>query len=289
MKQLAWCAVAGYVLAVGCANDPLYVPSPNNLEAGQQDDQGNIILQAQGSMYLPITRETTQERQAQQTATQKLGVQVPYVQCDDIAVEVDWTIKNLDGSNAGTALIKLDGANEFWWYEPSILNLDPGNPDDEVAAPDLQGNIPINVPAGATINGLFTEDEMLEASVDLDLITRGNQNPFAATLALDNRALPSFQPMTPLMFDDMGNQLPQSPMGKAIPRTAIPYMVRVDLTFVPSTHMVLDWDVRVRDLKGDMIDDLGLSAPASQLQQFNNIMLFMIAGGSGGSGAGSGG
>ncbi len=287
------CAVAFALLGfavVGCANDPLYVPSPNNLEAGQMDAQGNTIGSAKGSLFLPIKTETADDMKAQNALASQLGVMVPYVKVGDLAVEVDWTIKNLDTMNPGTATVALNGANEFWAYDPTIINLDPGD-DEEIAAPDLSGNTPLDLAAGAEVDGLFREDQMLEASVDLDEITRGNVNPFAATLSKDQRDITSFQPETPLMFDEMGNPLPQSPMGKAIPRAAIPYMIRVDLTFSPSTHMVLDWNVRIRDLKGDMVDDEGLTAPSSQLQQFDNIMLFNVAsgtGGSGGSGSGSG-
>jgi hypothetical protein len=267
----------------GCANNPLFVPAPQNLEAGMQDSQGNIVTSAKGSLTLPIDKETKAEAQAQAKASSQLGVQVPYVQCDDIAVEVDWTIKNLDGSNDGTALVELNGANEFYTYEPSILEIDPGNDDDETPAPDLQGDIPIDVPAGATINGFFTEDETLEASVDLDMITRGNFNPFAATLTHDNRDLQSYQPLTMLMYDMNGDPLPQSPMGKAVPRAAFPHIIRFDITFKPSTHMVLDYDVRVRDVNASMVNENGVPASSSELQQFTNIMLFDPAdlGGSG--------
>jgi hypothetical protein len=282
-KRSLWRVAVLVVISGGCANDPLFVPSPMNLEAGQQDMQGNMVVSAAGSLLLPIKVETQKEMQAQAALSQKLGVKVPYVQCDTIAVEVDWTIKNLDGSNAGTAVIELNGANEFFSYVPSTINLDPGA-EEAPPTPDLQGNIPINVPAGGSVDGLFREDQMLEASVDLDEITRGNVNPFAATLSKDQRDITSFQPMTALTFDAMGNPLPQTALGNPIPRAAIPFMIRVDLIFKPSTHMVLDWDVRMRDLNGNMLDDRGASAPTSALQQFNNIMQYTV-----GSGSGSGG
>ena len=88
-KRSLWRVAVLVVVSGGCANDPLFVPSPMNLEAGQQDMQGNMVVSAAGSLLLPIKVETQKEMQAQAALSQKLGVKVPYVQCDTIAVEVD--------------------------------------------------------------------------------------------------------------------------------------------------------------------------------------------------------
>lgn len=276
--------------AVGCANDPIYDASTMNLEAGMMDAQGNTIASATGSLTLPIKTETMALAMAQQKEQAALGgsIMVPYVQCDDIAVEIDYTIKNLDGSNAGKARIHMNGANEFFAYDPTILVLDPGD-DEAPPAPDLAGNIPIDVAAGATVSGVFREDQLLEASVDLDEITRGNVNPFAATQSLDDRDAPSFQPLSPLMFDMDGNPLPQTAVGMPIPRAAFPHIIRVDMRFEPTTHMVMDFDVRIRDLVNNIVDDKGGAAPMSELQAFDNIMTFTAGGGSAGGSGGSGG
>ena len=86
------------VLAVsllgGCANDPMYVPSPMNLEAGMMDPAGNMVTQAKGSLTLPIKTETTDDANKRMALAMQLGVMVPYVKVDDIAVEVAYTIKN---------------------------------------------------------------------------------------------------------------------------------------------------------------------------------------------------
>jgi hypothetical protein len=266
----------------------MYDPSKTNLEAGMMDAQGNTVASAKGTLTLPIKTETQAEAMANGKLMAQLGVMVPYVQCDTIAVELDYTIKNLDGSNAGQARVHLNGANEFFAYDPTILVLDPGD-DEAPPAPDLQGNIPIDIPAGGTYNGVFREDQMLEASVDLDEVTRGNVNPFAATQSLDDRDAPSFQPLSPLMFDMDGNPLPQTAVGMPIPRAAFPHIIRVDMRFEPTTHMVMDFDVRIRDLVNNIVDDKGGDAPMSELQAFDNIMTFTAGGGSAGGSGGSGG
>jgi hypothetical protein len=53
-----------------------------------------------------------------------------------------------------------------------------------------------------------------------------------------------------------------------VPREAFAEMVRIDLVFKPDRHMKLDFNVRVRDLRGIM-HDLLLTAPAAGLAMFD--------------------
>lgn len=274
------------VLLAACANDPIYEPSPTNMEAGIPDPSGNgVISQAKSSLQIPFKTETAADQKTRMALASKLGVMVPYVKVDDVAVEIDYTIKNLDGSNAGTALVELNGANEFFAYDPSMIQLDPGD-DEAPPTPGLSGDIPIDLAPGGTYQGMFREDQVVEASIDLDEITRGNINPFAAELTV-NKNDQTFQPLAPEMYDMDGNPLPRTPMGPPIPRAAFAQMVRMDLVFKPTTHMVLDYDVRVRDLRG-IVDDKGLDAPQSELEQFPMVPDYQPGGGGGGGGSGTG-
>jgi hypothetical protein len=63
-------------------------------------------------------------------------------------------------------------------------------------------------------------------------------------------------------------EITQSPVGPPVPREAFAEMVRIDLVFKPDRHMTLDFNVRVRDLRGIM-DDMLLSAKPAELQMFN--------------------
>ena len=45
------------VFVVGCANDPQYVPSPTNIEAGMDDGMGGIST-GSGSIHVPIKPES---------------------------------------------------------------------------------------------------------------------------------------------------------------------------------------------------------------------------------------
>src|SRR5205814_5014064 len=124
-----------------------------------------------------------------------------------------------------------------------------------------------------SVDGVFREDQLLEASIDLDQITRANVNPFRATLTVDKND-PSFQPLSPpMLMNPVCQQNPQDPtcqqqpVGNAVPRAAFAEVIEVDLVFKPDHHMVLDYTVRVRDHRG-IVHDMGLAAPMNQIVQF---------------------
>jgi hypothetical protein len=266
MRRIAY----AIVLIVGCANDPVYLDSPTNMEAGMDDGTGNLVV-AKSSLTLPVKPESTADRNADMALATQLGIMVPYVKVDDFDVEVEYTIKNLDNM-PGQAKVELDAANEFFVYDPSMINLDPTN-NEAPPAPGLAGDIPIDIPAGGTVQGVFREDQLVEAAIDLDQITRGNINPFMATLTI-SKNIKSFQPLTMLMLmNPVCQQNPADPMcaqmptGPAIPRKAFAGIIQIDLVFTPDRHMVLDYIVRVRDHRG-ILHDMGLSAPPNQVVMF---------------------
>jgi hypothetical protein len=259
-------------LVAGCGNDPVYIPGPTNLEAGMDDGAGGIVAEAKTQLVLPIETETPDDAAARADRTAALGIDVPYVKLGDLEVSVEWTIKNLDAVD-GTARVELDGANELFAYDPDLIVL---STDDEAPpTPGLAGNIPIHVAANATVSGVFREDQLREASIDLDQITRANVNPFAAMLTV-NKNDAAIQPLLP--FDPTMPELPPmpDPDATAIPREAIAQIIRVDLVFAPTTHMVLDYAVRIRDLRGIVHDDL-LAAPGGELQGFAPATFALMA------------
>jgi hypothetical protein len=254
-------------LGGGCANDPVYIPAPMAMDAGVPIPMMmGMLTQAKASLQLPIKTETAADMKTRAALATKLApIMVPYVKVGDIEVELSWTITNLD-TMPGQAKIQLNGANEYFVYDPSIIQL---NPDDDEAppTPGLTGDVPIDVPASGQVSGLFTEDQMREASIDLDQITRANVSPFFATLTVSKNAQ-SFQPLTPPMPTVMDYK--QTPVGNPIPREAFAYMTRIDLVFKPTTHMSLEYDVRVRDLRGIMHDLLltAVTEKPAELQTF---------------------
>lgn len=253
---------------VACnANDPVYIPAPMTIEAGMSDPTNmGMLTQAKASLPLPIKTETAADKKARDALAAKLApILVPYVKVGDLELDVEWTITNLD-TKPGQARIQLDGANEFFTYDPTLINLAPPDAEDPPKTPGLAGDIPIEVPAMASVSGLFTEDDLREASIDLDQVTRGNVSPFRAALTVSKNEL-SFQPLTAPALDAQG-MITQSPTGPAVPREAFAEMVRIDLVFKPDRHMKLDFNVRVRDLRGIMHDML-LAAKPAELQMFD--------------------
>jgi len=188
---------------------------------------------------------------------------VPYVKVGDIAVEVDWTVTNLENVPA-QFVIDFNAGNEFWYYDPTLINLAAPGDDEAPPTPQLQGNIPTDIGPMAVLTGTFREDQTLEASVDLDEITRGNITPFYSTNVV-NKNDPSFQPMSAPMPADV-NYVP-SPVGPVIPRAAFAEIIRYDFTFKPDHHMTMTYEVRIRDIRG-IVDTKGLDAPAGELTMF---------------------
>lgn len=281
MRSLKFFVIAANL--VGCANDPVYMECPDNptdptciktLEAGMDDGTGmGTLTDAKSRLQLPINVEKAVDATARATRAAELGIQVPYVKLGDIEVEVEWTITNLDGME-GLALIELDGANEFFTYDPSMIKL--SNDKEAPKTPGLDGNIPLHVPANGTISGIFREDQVREASIDLEQVTRANVNPFAATLRINKNDL-QIVPMTP--YDPTMPDLAPMPDPNAIPipREAFANMIRIDLVFTPSRHMTLDYNVRVRDVRGGMMADKLLSAPAAEVTQFAPMDFSLMA------------
>lgn len=233
-------------LGAGCANDPVYLPGPMALEAGADDATG-MTTTASAQHVLPIRLEKAEEADARATRTAELGVDVPYVKVGDIEISVEWTIRNLDMTNAGTATVQLNGANEAFAYDPTLIYL--GDPDEVPPAPGLAGDVPIRVEPGGTVAGLFREDQLREAAIDLDQITRANLNPFAAMLQV-HKNVELIQPLSPPMPGVDGYM--QTPEGDPIPREAFRQIIRVDLVFKPDRPMVLEYTIRVRDVRGIM-------------------------------------
>jgi hypothetical protein len=265
--------VGGTLLAQACANDPTYMECPDTptdplcvrtVEAGQDDGMGGTIAEVKTHLVIPIKIEKAKDAAARAARSAELGVEVPYVKLGDIEVEVEWTITNLDAMDS-QAKVELDGANEYFTYDPDLIVL--SNDREAPPTPGLDGNIPIHVPANGSVTGIFREDQLREASIDLEQVTRANVNPFAATLRInknDSEIVP-FLPFDPTMPD-----LPPMPDPNAvpIPREAFANIIRIDLVFQPSAHMTLTYDVRVRDVRGGMINDELFTAPVDEVTQF---------------------
>lgn len=265
----------GTVTAVGaaaaCTNSPQYVDcapmgaAPTNtchFEAGVDDGTGNTART--GSLHIPLKPEdqwrvADRERriELQEQVDPSGTIEVPVYRLEHFDISVEWTVRNLEDS-PGKFRVDLNGANEAMAYDPAMIMVAD---DEDPPAPPLAGNIPFDIGPMGTVTGVFREDQLREAAIDLDQITRGNVNPFAATLTISKSA-DSFQPVTPY---DPATMTGGEPDGPAIPAAAFRQIVRVDITFRPSRRMEIEYAIRVRE-HVDVIHEMGLNAPADELQ-----------------------
>jgi hypothetical protein len=245
------------LLLVGCTNDPIYLPSPQGIAAGEPGMDGPS--EARASIQIPVNTETMKDAtdRARRQALIDPAAVIPYVAVDDLEISVEWMIKNNDPAMPGSARIQLNGANQFFEYDPTLVVL--SSDDEAPPSPGLAGDIPLDIPAGGTLSGVFREDELREASIDLDMITRANTNPVRATLVVDKNKT-EFAEMSPLMYDADGEPLPQTATGLVFPREAFAQLLRIDLVFKPDRPMVLEYTVRVRDVRGEIVHELALAA-----------------------------
>jgi hypothetical protein len=261
-RSNGWLALAPCCLmAVGCSEDPQYLEPPMPLEGGLVDATGEPVP-ATATLLLPIGLERSADQRERAALATALGVQVPYARLGDLKISVEWTLTNTE-AKAGKARISLNGGNEFFYYDPSTFVL-AGGDEESPDPPALAGNIPLDVPASASISGVFREDQLDELSIDLDQITRGNINPFRAVLQIDEE-VEQFQPVTP--FDPTMPEVQPTPVGPPIPRRAIAEVTRIDIALESSTRMTLAFNVRVRDLRGLLHERL-LAAPVAELTVF---------------------
>lgn len=247
--------LAVVVLLAACSNDPVYIPGSMMIET-----DGQAMMPPIATLTLPVKLETMDDAAERARRTTALGVDVPYVKIGDIEVSIEWKVTNLTAM-PGDFSIQLNGANEYFEYDPGILavGLDPEEPQP----PGLEGDVPIHVEANGSVTGVFREDQLKEASIDLDEITRGNFNPFRATLTI-SKNLKTYAQLTTQMFDMNGEPLPQTTTGVVYPREAWPMMIKYNLVFKPDRMMRFEYTVRIRDTRGilhDLLDAAMTEAP----------------------------
>ena len=260
-----------FILLVGCTNEPQYIDcapmGPAGMDICRLVADGGTMVEAKGSMHIPVMPEadwdeSDRARRAELQMTIDQTVQVPVYRLEHYAVSVEWRVQNLT-AQASQFRVDLNGANEAFTYDPSLIILDPED-DDAPPTPPLAGNIPIDIGPNEIITGTFREDQLVEAAIDLDQISRGNVNPFRATLTT-SRHDDAFQPVTPYDYVTMTGG---EPTGPAVPSIAWRQIVRVDIVFKPQTMMQLDYTVRVRE-HVDVIHDEGLNAPTGEIEVFD--------------------
>ncbi|MGZ3441749.1 MAG: hypothetical protein ACXVDD_19650 [Polyangia bacterium] len=223
--------------AFGC-NDPTYLAEKAPIET-QAAMMGGGFAPATDLYVLPVRQPTQAERQALQKLQQQLMLPdaVPWAQARDFDIEVQWSVHNLDTMKS-TVIVSLDGGNEFGDYVPGAY-IDPNaNAENQVVPPDLLTSEPLVVEAGATITGVFREDDLQESALDLEAITRfpsGGDAMATPFMAIEHRSNVSQIGLEGIPLNDV-----------------TPAHVRYQINVVADGHVVLDYSVRVRDHNGKL-------------------------------------
>jgi len=234
---------------VACIEDPQYLPGPSSIEVGIE---GSDVFTGTVVVDLPVRLETMEDAEERAARAAELMVSpdlLAYVRAGDFDVSIEWTIKNLAGSE-GEARISINGGNQFWYYVPTEFVIDP---EEDEEPPPLMGDVPLRIPESGTRDGVFREDQIREASVDLEQITRAMINPFAAMLTINE--------------EDPGVTIPPA----MIPLDDLAQMIRFEIIFEADRHMVLEYGIRVRDHRNIMHDE-GLAAPPGEIVMWNPAM-----------------
>jgi hypothetical protein len=229
------------IVALGCGvNNPTYFPPEAPLEVGQQGAMGNS---ANSTVTLSFRRPTDDEAAALREESDRRKYKVPWLQSTDVAISVLYTITNLSDKR-GTARVEINGASEFASYDPAALRMaamaanaaNPAAEEDENYMSLIQPT-PVTVEPGKSISGIVREDDFEEAELDLDAIGRWMAVPASVLI---NRS----------EVNGIGLEM--------IPRPLIvPAMFRVQVIFTASTHMKLEFLVRVRDEARQLLTGMG--------------------------------
>jgi hypothetical protein len=230
--------VAGTTVVAGC-NNPRYVPENRPLQAMMQapvmgqDPTG--IMSDTDLFVLPIRQPTADEAQALVDEQNKLGLpmEVPWIGVRDVSLEINWTLKNLESMDID-ARITINGGNEFGDYDKTLFVDLTAPPEDQTPPPDLLGGGKFfTMAAGEIRQGVFREDELAEAALDLESITR-YPDPTAGMN----------QPFEVLVRHSSASQIGL----EGIPAGDItPAMVRMSILLESTGQAVLDYSVRVRE------------------------------------------
>ena len=235
--------IVGMSMAAAC-NNPVYLEENRPLEAqAAPAAMGGGTLSDTDLFVLPVRQPTAVEAQALVDEQAKLGLPmpVPWMGVRDVDLEIEWTLKNLEDQEIDVR-ITVNGGNEFGDYDKTLF-VDMTVPAaDQTPPPDLLGGGKFNpLAAGETRHGVFREDELREAALDLEAITRypppdaGMNAPFMVLVRHSSASTIGLE---------------------GIPATDVtPAMVRMSILLEASGRAVLDYSVRARE-KGSPRDKL---------------------------------
>jgi hypothetical protein len=248
-------------VAAGCASDetrrldPISVALADSVPPVYSDGE-LTIYEANTGLLLPIIAPRQDQLDALSQQQMDPFARRPWVTRDDIAVQVTWTLSNLD-SESRSVWVMIDPWNEFGRYEPAIQG------DGDEAVRDLSGiDMLFLVPGtaedvdGARLVGTFTFDDMDELAVD-----------FATVFKILNDAVPVSEeeddPRATLVNHafNVRNRTYASPLLEPYRPSVVPGLIGFDFgvrTAAPA-NVALEIAVEIVDRRGDRVAERGAS------------------------------
>jgi hypothetical protein len=166
-------AAALAVVALGCSDDserrldPVSVAMPGDEAfAPVYSDDELTIYESKTSLMLPIIAPKPGQLEALNSDAADPFERLPWVEQNDVHVQVTWTLSNLD-PDAHAVWVMIDPWNEFGRYAPALHMSDRGATRD-LSGIDMLFEVPgTDDDAEPRIVGTFTFDDMDELAVDL--------------------------------------------------------------------------------------------------------------------------
>jgi hypothetical protein len=194
---------AGLVILCACRAEPSYLGegelyqvalTADTMPALQVEEATLFIVETRAD--LPVREPTAAELAALSGNRAQPFPRMPWVARDDIAIQVDFTLTNLDNEKRNIDVI-LNGANEFFEYVPRVLM------DEEQAIPlHSQWERSYDLAPKQRLAATVREEELDEMAVDLATVVNGAPNSdeivyFENNSANDARAKPFIPKVIP--------------------------------------------------------------------------------------------
>jgi hypothetical protein len=220
--------------ALGCSDERRFIGEDGFYQVALTESTSAAFAVEDGALYiveerveLPIERPTETALQDLRQAAQSIDglpfPRMPWLERGDLAIEVDFTLSNLDDVERQVAVI-INGFNEFHEYQPGVTLI-----DEEPTADFSQWERLYELGPEQRVVGTVREEEFDEAAVDLATVVNGAPNSNAV-----------------VFFENKSSRDERN--AQYVP-VVIPGLAgfRIGLRATESGRVVLDASVRVRD------------------------------------------
>ncbi len=171
--------------ALGCNAQPAYYAGFAPLEIRDADladeEAAHPVIGAwtQAEYWLDYRAPAPDELADLQPEGADPAQMVPWIRREDLDISVQYRLVN-ESDAPLRAWVLLDGATEFFdWNPVASYGMAGGEDANEIAFPSLLGFFPMDLDPGEVRTGEFREDDLSEAMLDLDVMTRFCGGPLA--------------------------------------------------------------------------------------------------------------